>query len=183
MRISQLKPEEARAALSRSLELWRDLAPDDAEVPDFATRISLARLLLEAEMEEDAIEVLERLVEEDDGSVEAWYLGGWCLYIMAGKQAAGSGGHEQGEPSEVSEAGKQGQAHQALRTSSRDWLQNCLKLYQLVEYEDDRLREHATELLAELDSVLGPATGNDPDADAEEADWEDEVSGDDTMST
>ena len=77
VRISQLRVEDARAALARSMELWVDLPPEDPHVPEFATRISLARLLMEAGMEEGAMGVLERLVREDDGCVEAWYLGGF----------------------------------------------------------------------------------------------------------
>ncbi|KAI2487629.1 Sterol-sensing multi-domain protein [Pyrenophora tritici-repentis] len=142
IRISQLKPEEAKSALLRSMELWKDLDPDDAKVPDYSTRISLSRLLMEAEMEDEAIEVLERLVGENDGSVEAWYLGGWCLHLLAGKQKT---------------KGEEKVAMSLLR-ASRDWLENCLKLYGMLEYEDERLKEHADELLKELGDVLGPTT-------------------------
>ncbi len=151
IRISQLRPEEAKSALTRSMELWKDLDPDDPRVPDFSTRISLSRLLMEAEMEEEAIEVLERLVGDNDGSVEAWYLGGWCLHLLAGKQKA---------------SGKDKIAMSLLRASC-DWLENCLKLYTMLEYEDERLKNHAEEILRELHGVLGPSNGE------EEADWED----------
>ena len=92
VRISQLRAEEAKAALTQSLDLWispniEDGGEMDDEVsnavPDFPTRISLARLLMEVSMLEEALNVLERLVNEDDQSVEAWYLGGWCLYLAA----------------------------------------------------------------------------------------------------
>lgn len=152
IRISQLKPEEAQSALRRSMDLWKDLDPDDPKVPDYSVRISLARLLMEAEMEDDAIEVLERLVGENDSSVEAWYLGGWCLHLLAGKQKA---------------KGEEKVATSLLR-ASRDWLENCLKLYAMLEYEDERLKEHADELLRELNDVLGPSTG----ADEEDDEWE-----------
>ncbi|KAE8358055.1 hypothetical protein BDV27DRAFT_138302, partial [Aspergillus caelatus] len=69
IRISQLRTDEARAALTKSVELWKDLPPEDPTVPDFATRISLARLLMEVTMELEALEVLERLILEDDQSV------------------------------------------------------------------------------------------------------------------
>lgn len=153
IRISQVRTEEAKSALTRSMDLWKDLDPDDPKVPDYSTRISLSRLLMEAEMEDEAIEVLERLVGENDGSVEAWYLGGWCLHLLAGKQKA------TGEEKTMT----------SLLRASRDWLENCLKLYTLLEYEDERLKEHADEILKELTDVLGPSTGED-----EEEDWEDE---------
>lgn len=159
IRISQLKPDEAKSALTRSMDLWKDLDPDDAKVPDYSLRISLSRLLMEAEMEDEAIEVLERLVGENDGSVEAWYLGGWCLHLLAGKQKA---------------KGEEKVATSLLR-ASRDWLENCLKLYTMLEYEDDRLKDHADELLKELNDVLGPSTGEEE----EEDEWEEDDGGDD----
>lgn len=151
IRISQLRGEDARAALTRSIDLWKELDPDDPKVPDFSTRISLSRLLMEAEMEEEAIEVLERLIGEDDSSVEAWYLGGWCLNLLAEKQKIAT---------QADTAG-------SLMRASRDWLENCLKLYNVLEYEDERLKEHADELLKGLNDTLGPSTGE------EEEQWED----------
>ncbi|KAH7397103.1 hypothetical protein BKA66DRAFT_234722 [Pyrenochaeta sp. MPI-SDFR-AT-0127] len=161
IRISQLRPEEAKSALNRSMDLWKDLDPDDAKVPDYSTRISLSRLLMEAEMEDEAIEVLERLVSENDGSVEAWYLGGWCLHLLAGKQKT------KGED----------KVAMSLLRASRDWLENCLKLFTMLEYEDERLKDHADEILKELNDVLGPSTGEEEeeweDADDDEAEDED----------
>ncbi|KAI8936531.1 hypothetical protein NX059_006935 [Plenodomus lindquistii] len=159
VRISQLRHEDARSALTKSMELWKDLDPDDPKVPDYSTRISLSRLLMETEMEDEAIEVLERLVGENDGSVEAWYLGGWCLHLLAGKQKA------KGEDKIAT----------SLLRASRDWLENCLKLYTAMEYEDERLKEHADEILKELTDVLGPSTGEDD----EEEEWEDDEAEDD----
>lgn len=157
IRISQLRKEDAQAALKRSIELWKDLEPDDPKIPDFSTLISLSRLLMEADMEDDAIEVLERLVNENDSSVEAWYLGGWCLHLLAGKQKAKGGEHEQTVTS--------------LLKASREWLDNCIKLYGMLEYEDERLKEHAEEILKELNDILGPAV------EGEEDEWSDEEDG------
>lgn len=154
IRISQLRADDAKAALTRSMALWADLEPDDPSIPDYSTRISLSRLLMEAEMEDEAIEVLERLIGENDESVEAWYLGGWCLHLIAEKQKA-SNDMERITP---------------LLRASRDWLENCLKLYAAFEYEDERLKSHADELLKELHGIVGQTTGEDEE---EEEDWED----------
>jgi tetratricopeptide (TPR) repeat protein len=171
IRISQQRVDDAKAALTRSLDLWRDIEPDDPKIPDYSTRISLSRLLMEAGMEDDAVEVLERLVAENDGSVEAWYLGGWALQLLAGKQK------EKGEDKSA----------KSLMRASREWLENCLKLYALFEYEDERLKEHAEEILSELNGVLGPSTGEedeeweeddgDDDDEAEEDDDDEEMGG------
>ncbi|KAH7137319.1 hypothetical protein B0J13DRAFT_77103 [Dactylonectria estremocensis] len=147
VRISQQRDDEARAALKRSLELWQDLPPQHPAVPEFAARIGLSRLLMESEMEDEALQVLERLITEDDTSVEAWYLGGWCLYI-SGEKATGD-------------------EHTTVWKSSRQWLTQCLKLYEFQDYEDERLGEHAQELLRNINKELGePVDGDDEWEDA-----------------
>ncbi|KAK2045908.1 TPR domain-containing protein [Colletotrichum somersetense] len=164
VRISQEKVEEARAALARSLELWVNLPPLDPKVPDFPTRISLVRLLLEVEMEKEAIEVLERLVGDDDQSVEAWYLGGWALFII-GEKVKGK---------DESQLGEDDEDWKSTWDTSRRWLMRCQKLYQQQEYEDERLGEHAKELLASINKELG-----DPPAEDEDDGWEDAGSDED----
>ncbi|KAI9761422.1 MAG: hypothetical protein M4579_001072 [Chaenotheca gracillima] len=162
VRISQVRAEEARGALKSSLALWTDLEPDDARVPEFPSRVSLARLLMETELEEEAIKVLERLVMEDDQSVEAWYLGGWAFYLLGGRLR--DGGKKKGGNEEE---------WKSLWDSSRDWLQNALRLFDLLDYEDERLQEHAVELVRELDGVLGERK-EDEEEEEEGEGWEDE---------
>jgi tetratricopeptide (TPR) repeat protein len=157
VRISQGKIEEARTFLERSLSVWKDEPVDSLRIPEFAVRISLVRLLLEAEMLDEALIVLERLVAEDDQSVETWYLGGWCLHLLAEKQ----------EEAEQIDTYKR----------SRRWLRQCLRLYDLYEYEDERLQEHAKELVVELDKALVDEADED-DGEAGAEDWE-SVEGDD----
>lgn len=158
VRISQLRHDEARNALKMSMDLWKDLKPEDPKVPDFPVRISLSRLLMESELEDEALEVLERLILEDDQSVEAWYLGGWCLHLMAEKKK-GSEGEEMVK---------------GLLKSSRQWLTNSLRLYQLLEYEDERLKDHAEELVAGINKILGPPVEGEDEAE----EWEDAAGSD-----
>ena len=146
VRISQEKTDEAQQALKRSLELWQDLPPLDPAVPAFPTRIGLARLLLETEMEPEALKVLERLVTDDDQSIEAWYLGGWCLYIAGGKHRDSKQGEQNGDAQED---------WKSTWSTARKWLAQCLKLYARLDYEDERLGEHAVELFQSINSVLG----------------------------
>ncbi|KAG7006665.1 assembly chaperone of rpl4 [Physcia stellaris] len=159
VRISQLKTEEARAALSKSLSLWKDdnLGDEGSLTPDFPTRISLARLLMEVSMLDEALMVLERLVREDDQSVEAWYLGGWCLYLSA----------ETTLKENVEERSS------SLR-SGRRWLKESLRLYKVLEYEDDRLQDHAAELVTDLDQELGQEDDDESQEDGLEGEWEDD---------
>ncbi|KAM4059591.1 tetratricopeptide repeat domain-containing protein [Hirsutella rhossiliensis] len=158
VRISQERVQEAKTALARSLELWRDLPPEHPAIPEFPTRIALARLLLETEMEEEALAVLERLVTDDDQSVEAWYLGGWCLYIDGEKQ-------REAQPQEQNGAAQD--EWKSTWSTARKWLARCLKLYAMLEYEDERLGEHAVELFENINKELGEMP------EGEEEDWDD----------
>ncbi|KAI4212286.1 MAG: hypothetical protein LQ351_004999 [Letrouitia transgressa] len=161
VRISQQKMEEARKALKESIELWKELPAGDERVPEFPVRISLARLLMEVEMEEEGIEVLERLVEEEDGSVEAWYLGGWCLWLIVEKKRQRA---EAGDEEDL----------KVIMVSSREWLQNSLRLFELQDYEDSRLREHALELVKGLNVELRDISAEeDEEGDGDEV-WESE---------
>lgn len=169
VRLSQTRFEDAQSALKRSLDLWKELPPEHEDIPDFPTRISLSRLLMEAELETEAMDVLDRLVAEDDSSVEAWYLGGWCLHLLSDKQ----------KPAGEVRAGANGDLsdiHLGYLRNSRKWLQNSLRLYTLQDYEDDRLYDHSKELLEGLNKQLGPA----PEGEDDEEDWEsDEEESDD----
>ncbi|OOF95761.1 hypothetical protein ASPCADRAFT_47871 [Aspergillus carbonarius ITEM 5010] len=168
IRISQLRTEEAQAALRRSLELWKDLPPEDLNIPDFATRISLSRLLMEVGLELEALGVLERLILEDDQSVEAWYLGGWCLQLLAMKQQAPE------DPEDIQDDDNTPEARrQASLVASREWLKQSLTLYDLVQYEDERLKEHALELVQEMNKEIGEEMDDEAEQ-GEDEDWEDE---------
>jgi len=195
VRISQGQIEQARGALQRSMALWtnpeeeeeeeedEDDAADDAlrqdgqdAKPDFPTKISLTRLLMEVEMEEQALAVLETLVQEDDQSVEAWYLGGWCLYLLGRPGQVGSQGDRMRGEAEKGRVGEEedGRVRAAL-ISSREWLRRALKLYEMLEYEDERLRDHAVELVEELDGMVGEGSiEEDEEDDARTEDSKDE---------
>lgn len=166
VRISQLRQDDARAALARSLALWQDLDPDDEKVPDFPTRVALTRLLMEVQMEAEALEVLERMVLEDDESVETWYLGGWCLYLIG-----------KGDAQQIERLTEE-QRKSTLRSSVR-WLRTSLRLYGLIQYEDEKLKEHAEELVTELVKDVGEVDENETDdEDSDESENEDETMAD-----
>jgi tetratricopeptide (TPR) repeat protein len=158
VRISQNKKEEACSFLTKSLAQWENLSPEDPKYPAFALRISLVRLLLEAEMEKEASEVIEGLLAEDDTSVEAWYQSGFCQYLLA----------KRCKNSKIANGSTNDLIAEHLKRS-RASLKQCLSLFQAQEYEDDQLRDHAMEILEELDKALG-----EEDVDGEEEEWEDE---------
>ena len=184
VRISQDRSEDAKTALKRSLAIWhKDSRPttpeygakedeelEDGRRPDFATRVSLCRLLMEVQLEYLAMTVLEGLIREDDQSVESWYLGGWCQVLISQK------------PETTAEANTK-----SLETA-RNWLESCLRLYRMLDYEDERLKDHAHELVDGLKKELGvegemEEGGEDgwedvnEDADEEDEDIELEIAG------
>ncbi|MCJ1383122.1 NAD-dependent histone deacetylase sir2 [Xylographa soralifera] len=182
--LSQCDLHKARSVLSQSLSLWQDLPPEHPDIPDFPTRISLSRLLMEAGMEDHAISVLEGLVAEEDGSVEAWYLGGWCTSLMAvlGRPSeefeAGNGEDPMDESTLAKDIMKDGEKlntseeRNTLLITSREWLKNSLRLYEIQEYEDDRLRDHALEVVKQLDGLLGDVGDDEGAVEGEE--WEED---------
>ncbi|OAP60955.1 hypothetical protein AYL99_05957 [Fonsecaea erecta] len=173
VRISQERIEDARTALTRSLDIWKDTssasqaesskdngsadegsAGDDGRKPDFATRVSLSRLLMEVQLEPLAMSVLEGLIREDDQSVECWYLGGWCQVLISQK------------------ADTNAETRAKCLDTARQWLETCLRLYRVLGYEDEPLREHAVELVQGLKKEL--VGGADGAMDEDEGDgWED----------
>lgn len=140
---------------------------------------------MEAEMDERAMVVLERLVAEDDSSVEGWYLGGWCALLMAGIGRPDHGKRDTNtDVTSVKESGAGGDIskreiprteaeRQALLITGQEWLRNSLRLYDMQGYEDDRLRDHAVELVEVLDSELEESEDDD-DGDEGAEGWEDE---------
>ena len=102
-------------------------------------------------MEPTAIEVVDQLVLDDDQSVEAVYLGAWARFLLYEKTSDGA-------------------------AEAQEWFVKCLRLYRKTEYEDERLKEHALEVLKKLDGILGEESGEKGDEDAE---WEDEDDEDD----
>ncbi|MCJ1286254.1 NAD-dependent histone deacetylase sir2 [Xylographa opegraphella] len=182
--LSQCDLPEARSVLSQSLSLWQDLSAAHSDIPDFPTRISLSRLLMEAGMEDHAMGILEGLVAEEDGSVEAWYLGGWCASLMAGlgrlseEPDAEANQDPMDESTSVKdnvkedEVPKTDEERNALLITSREWLRNSLRLYEMQEYEDDRLRDHAVEVVEQLDGILGDAGDDEVALEGEE--WEED---------
>lgn len=151
-------------------------------------------------MEDEALEVLSSVVEGDESSVEGWYLGGWGLWLLAEK-----GGAAQQEPEAVSpmdeaaaavmkENDEKRKSNTAISQDhneriahlrdSRTWLTTCLMLASQLDYEDARLRDHAQELVQNIERILLelglPFDDDDDDKnEKEEEAWDNVDSSDD----
>lgn len=163
-------------------------------MPDFPARISLVRLLLEVGLEEDALQVAGGIVDGDEGCVEGWYLGGWGLWVLGGKKKGrgdgegsdcgengGDAHHAPGKQKEINAGGgdlAEGNAEEEwieCWRGSLQWLRTCLALYDRLEYEDERLQEHALELVKGIEnefSQRGIESDGDEEGDGEG--WESE---------
>ena len=106
--MSQQRPDDARKCLEEAWNRWKDLElgthivnaytplaltqpTDDPKLPSLESRISIVKLFLELGLFNEALLVLNGIMAEDDQDVEAWYLEGWCFFMMA-ERARENGG-------------------------------------------------------------------------------------------
>jgi len=161
--MSQERPEEAKQCLEQAWTAWKDLDLDDPKMPLIPARLVLVKLFIELSLYTSALLVLHGIMSSDDQEVEAWYLEGWCFYLMF-KQAQQSGGS-------IDDL-----TWQELAKDSRDCLETCQVLHRNQEHPDKPLLEHIQELIEQLDD-LGIAAS--PLDDEYEGDEDDEWATDD----
>ena len=90
VRLSQQRNEDALKALQKSYSIWQGaiLADPDAEhpatplIPPFANRMNIARLFIECESYQEALEILESCEEENDEDLEMLYLLGLVNWLL-----------------------------------------------------------------------------------------------------
>ncbi|EDR08558.1 uncharacterized protein LACBIDRAFT_297372 [Laccaria bicolor S238N-H82] len=159
VRMSQQRPDDAKQCLEQAWTAWKDLEADDPKLPPIPNRLALVRLFLELALYTPALLVLHGIMSSDDQDVEAWYLEGWCFFLMS-EQAQESGGT-------LDEL-----TWQELAKDSRDCLETCQVLHRNQEHPDQPLLEHVKELITKLDA-LGIASSPLEDGNDEEGgEWE-----------
>ncbi|KAG9224914.1 hypothetical protein CCMSSC00406_0001935 [Pleurotus cornucopiae] len=160
VRMSQERPDDAKACLEEAWSTWKDLDPDDPRLPPLSSRLSMVKLFLELALYTPALLVLKGIMDNDDQDVEAWYLEGWCFYLMS-EQAKESGGSLDEMTSEE------------LAKDSRDCLDTCVVLHTNQEHPDEPLLDHAKELISKLEALgiqTSPVEEEEPEGEVE---WED----------
>lgn len=151
--------QEGREYLLKSVGLWLPAQKQSAassnteedmqnEVPPYESRITTAKLLIEAEEYEVAVDVLEGLLEEDDEVVQVWYLSGWVCYLQLEKAK------EQQEREGREVTGEETEEWKALKEAARSYLTNAKKLYGKLRCDDQPMLEHVEQLLGELGGEL-----------------------------
>lgn len=139
------------------------------DIPPYETRITTAKLLIEAEEYETAVDVLEGLLEEDDEVVQVWYLSGWVCYLQL-ERAKEVQQREAREPSE-----EEREESKALTEAARSYLTNAKKLYNKLRCDDQPVLEHVEQLLGDLGGEMeeekeeeAPDEDFDPSSDDED---------------
>ena len=164
--------EESKSCMEKSLSLWlpqymnvledRATSADPVDVCPlpYTIRLASAKILMELEDWDNAVQVLKGLIEEDELVVDTWYLLGLTNKLRADFEATND---EDGQSS--------GESH---KSNARYYLKKALKVHSKSPTDDDSLISHVKELLEEL----GPGKEDDDKSDEEE-DWEDCGSEDD----
>ncbi|EGN99228.1 hypothetical protein SERLA73DRAFT_182119 [Serpula lacrymans var. lacrymans S7.3] len=160
VRMSQERPDDAKACIEQAWLKWKDLELDDPLMPPLPSRLATAKLFLELSLFTPALLVLQGVLATDDQEVEAWYLEGWAFFLMA-EQA-----RETGQSIE-------GLSWEELAKDSRDCLESCRNLHMSQEHPDSQLLEHAMELIGNLDK-LGIQPSLPGEAEEEDEGWEDD---------
>ncbi|KAM6935954.1 uncharacterized protein PEZ65_006220 isoform 3-T3 [Lycodopsis pacificus] len=146
-------PAQKQSAASFSTE--EDMQND---IPPYESRVTTAKLLIESEEYEMAVDVLEGLLEEDDEVVQVWYLSGWvcCLQLEKAKEQQERDGREVTE--------EETEEWNALKEAARSYLTNATKLYSKLRCDDQPMLEHVEQLLGDLGGQLEGEEG-DPTVD------------------
>ncbi|KAJ3480648.1 hypothetical protein NLI96_g8193 [Meripilus lineatus] len=157
VRLSQQRQDDAKQCAEQAWSSWKDLeaGTNDSRIPPIQTRISLVKLFLELSLYNPALLVLQGIMASDDQEVEAWYLEGWCFFLMA-EQAKESG------------ANVEDLTWEELARDARDCLETCQSLHLKQEHPDRPLLEHTKELISQLEAL-----GIQPPPDEDEEDGED----------
>nr|XP_040020958.1 probable assembly chaperone of rpl4 isoform X2 [Gasterosteus aculeatus aculeatus] len=179
--------QEGKEYLLKSVGLWLPAQKQSAasfsteedmqdDIPPYESRVTTAKLLIETEEYEMAVDVLEGLLEEDDEVVQVWYLSGWVCHLQLEKAKE----QQERDGRDVTEV--EAEEWKALKEAARSYLTNAKKLYSKLRCDDQPMLEHVEQLLGELGGELAGEEGDAPlneDYEPCSDDDEEEEEGDD----
>ncbi|XP_074539244.1 uncharacterized protein LOC141800540 [Halichoeres trimaculatus] len=157
--------QEGKEYLLKSVGLWLPAQKHSAAslsseedlqnvIPPYESRITTAKLLMESEEYEMAVDVLEGLLEEDDEVVQVWYLSGWVCYLQLERAK------EQQKREEREGTEEEKEEWKALTDAARSYLTNAKKLYGKLRCDDQPMLEHVEQLLGELGGEMEAEEGD-----------------------
>ncbi|GAA6011139.1 hypothetical protein JCM8202_003912 [Rhodotorula sphaerocarpa] len=166
VRLSQQREGDAKEALHRGWELWRNLENDSPQYPPAPSRLTCAKLFLELSEHVPALEILNRLEDEDDEDSEVWYLSGWAWWLL---------GESRGEAPAAED--DEVESREECWSESRLCLENYLRLEERDPASTDpEQMGHVRELLGKLDAAgVVASAGAEENGDGGDAQggWED----------
>ncbi|KDQ59230.1 hypothetical protein JAAARDRAFT_33954 [Jaapia argillacea MUCL 33604] len=166
VRLSQERSDDAREIVGRAWTLWKDLDQDDPRYPPIPTRLSLVKLCLELSLYTPALQILQTVMLSDDQEVEAWYLEGWCFFLMS-------------EQARETKSTLDDLTWEELGRSARDCLDTCQMLHLGQAHPDQPLLDHANELIQKLEAMGIQPSPEDDTVGVNPDVWEDVVDSDD----
>ncbi|XP_056299640.1 uncharacterized protein si:dkey-12j5.1 isoform X2 [Pseudoliparis swirei] len=151
--------QEGKEYLLKSVGMWLPAQKQSAasfsteeemqdNIPPYESRVTTAKLLIESEEFEMAVDVLEGLLDEDDEVVQVWYLSGWVCYLQLEKAKE----QQEREGREVTE--EETEEWNALKEAARSYLTKATKLYSKLRCDDQPMLEHVEQLLGDLGGEL-----------------------------
>ncbi|TIA87595.1 hypothetical protein E3P99_03074 [Wallemia hederae] len=166
---SQQPPLECLQHALNAYNCWKDLPISDSFFPSTESMRSLAKIFVELGSLREALEIAKTALAVDDQDPETWYVAGWVLFLEGEGQIEPLPGSNSSPPRPQSVAWPE----------SRFALENCARIYQQIEYDDQPLLEHVTELLSTLTQANVEAKPFEDAVDEEgEGEGEDWVSDD-----
>ncbi|PRQ76863.1 hypothetical protein AAT19DRAFT_12281 [Rhodotorula toruloides] len=177
VRLSQQREEDAKQALHKGWEIWRNVEvgafflsfaqlpfrsfafPADSPIyPPGPSRLTCAKLFLELSEHVPALEILNRLENEDDEDSEVWYLSGWAWWLL---------GEARGDKPRAEDD----ESKEECWSEAKLCLENYLRLEERDPTSSDpEQMSHVKELMGKLDAA-GIVASNG--AEGEDGGWED----------
>lgn len=141
------------AVFAHSHQASTDTSPVDPLLPGLPVRLQFSRLLLEHNLQMEALDVLSTVREEDSLEVEGAYLEGWAWHLRAEALVADptlldKEKAERGPPAEGEDEDDDAplSADECFSESLRCLLE-CAKLFGEQDYPDQGIGAHLQELL------------------------------------
>ncbi|TIA93046.1 hypothetical protein E3P81_01203 [Wallemia ichthyophaga] len=168
---SQQPAQQSLQHALNAYNCWKELPISDSMFPTTESMRSLAKVFVELGDLTNALDIAKTALAVDDHDPEMWYIAGWILFLEGDGNVTPLDG--------IGSNNTPPRPKEVAWPESKFALESCAKIYLEVEYDDQPLLEHVTELLSTLKSSNIPTKPfGDADEDEEEDEGEEWVSDD-----